>query len=319
MKGKKLFFIGALVALLVLPGTMIFAQYDMAQAVSEMTGIATQLADVFGPNMGGISYIGDPIGYSFVPRFEIGIAGGIAVVPLTDVTEGSKMSLDFGGLGVFPIPTIAAHGKFTVRRIEIGGKIAGIPELEGDKGGTAVSNIVLGGKVRYKIFDFKKFALKGGASVGGFYEFIKGNLLLTDSDTIEIDADGEGTVDGELTNATGFDTTWMGHTIGGEAQANLQLLMFNFFAGSRVSKSFGKAESVVEGTSSLAPVAGATFPVATDSQSVSISEEAEPEGIDVFAFGGVEAKISILTITGRFGYNFTNENYTVDGGVRLQF
>ncbi|KPJ80186.1 MAG: hypothetical protein AMS17_20845 [Spirochaetes bacterium DG_61] len=315
MNMKRLIIIVAVVAMMAFSGSMLFAQYDIDKAVSDIQEIAVALSNVFGPNLGGMSFIGDPVGYSFIPRFEFGVAGGAVLVPLEDVTTGTRLDLDIGGFARLPIPAVAAHGKFSIGRIEIGGKIAGIPEIKDKDVGAGISNIVIGGKVRYRLLNFKTFGLKGGASVGGFYEYMKGYLALTQSESMPVDIDDDGTPEGTLTNAAGFETNWNANTFGGEAQANLQLLLFNLFAGTRVSKSFGKAETTIAGSSDLTGGAGIT----TGSTTLSISEESKPDGIDMFLYGGAEVKILILTVTGRVGYNLNNKNYTIDGGLRMQF
>jgi hypothetical protein len=91
--------------------------------------------------------------------------------------------------------------------------------------------------------------------------------------------------------------------------------LFNLFAGTRVSKSFGKAETTIAGSSDLTGGAGIT----AGSTTLSISEESKPDGIDMFLYGGAEVKILILTVTGKVGYNLNNKNYTIDGGLRMQF
>jgi hypothetical protein len=315
MNMKRLIIIVAVAAMMVLSGSMVFA-YEITDAESEMQDIAVALSNVFGPNLGGMSFIGEPVGYSFIPRFEFGVAGGVVLVPLEDVTTGTNLDLDIGDLAHLPFPAVAAHGKFSINRIEIGGKIAGIPEIKDKDAGAGISNIVIGGKVRYRLLNFKTFGLKGGASVGGFYEYMKGYLALNQSESMPVDIDDDGTPEGTLTNEAGFETNWKAHTLGGEAQANLQLLLFNLFAGTRVSKSFGKAETTIAGTSTLTSSAPVVFPGLT---TLSISEESKPEGIDLFLYGGAEVKILILTVTGRVGYNLNNKNYTIDGGLRMQF
>ena len=312
---KKIILTVFIAALLIVPGSLVFAQYTIDSAKTEMALIADALSGIIGPNLGGMSFLGEPVGYSFIPHFEVGIAGGMVLVPVDDITAGTHMDLNFEDLTFFPIPGVGAHGKFAIKRLEFGVKIAGIPELGSDKAGAKVSNIILGGKVRYNLYNFKTLAIKGGVSVGGFYEYMKGNLLLTDSASIMIDVNEDGTDDGKLTNTAGFDTTWNANTFGGEAQANLQLVMLNFFAGTRVSKSIGKAETVVEGSSTLSGAG----PISPGSTTVSISKEAKPAKIDAFVYGGAEVKLFVLTISTKAGYNVTNKSYTFDGGVRLQF
>ena len=312
---KKIILTVFIAALLIVPGSLVFA-YTMTDATTEMGLIAEALSGIFGPNLGGMSFLGEPVGYSFIPHFEVGIAGGMVLVPVDNITADTQMNLNFGSLTFFPLPAAGVHGKLSIKRLEFGAKIAGIPTLGSEKSGASVSNIILGGKVRYNLYNFKTLAIKGGVSVGGFYEYMKGGLLLTDSNEIPIDVGDDGTVDGTLTNAAGFDTTWNANTFGGEAQANLQVLILNFFAGTRVSKSIGEVKTVVAGSSELIPnnalVTGGT-------ETVSISKEAKPADIDIFIFGGAEVKIAILTATVKAGYNVNNKNFVFDGGVTLQF
>ncbi|MBA7611675.1 hypothetical protein ES703_18903 [subsurface metagenome] len=312
---KKIILTMFIAALLIFPGSLAFA-YDMTEAKAEMGLIAEALSGIFGPNLGGMSFLGEPVGYSFIPHFEVGIAGGMVLVPVDDITADTKMALIFGGLPRCPIPAAGAHVKFAIKRLEFGVKVAGIPDLEFEEKGIEVSNIILGGKVRYNLGDFDVFALKGGVSVGGFYEYMKGSLLLTDSKSVSIYVDEDDNPDGTLTNDAGFDTTWNANTFGGEAQANLQVLMLNFFAGTRVSKSIGKAKTVVSGSSELINLTGS---VTGSTEPVKISGEAKPAKIDVFIFGGAEVKIAILTATVKAGYNVNNKYWAGDLGLRLQF
>jgi len=316
---KLLILIAVCAAALLIPGSFLFSQdYSLADAENEMREIAVALSNTFGPNLGGMSFIGEPVGYSFTPRFEVGIAGGAVLVPLEDIAAGTSLDLDIGDLDRLPIPAIAAHGKFSIRRIEIGGKIAGIPEISDKDAGAGISNIIIGGKVRYRLLNFKTFGLKGGASVGGFYEYMNGYVTLTQSESTPIDYDEDGTPDGYIENAAGFKTEWNSSTFGGEAQANVQLLIFNIFAGTRLSKSFGKAETVLSGTGNITDAG--TGPVIEEGAVLfNVTEESKPEGIDTFLYGGVEVKILMLNVTGKIGYNLSNKNYTIDGGVRMQF
>ncbi len=321
MKTRPFVLILFAAVLLLFAGTFNFAQaqYNMDEAEVELAIMAEQLSSIFGPNLGGMSYIGDPIGYYIIPRWEVGLAGGVVVVPVQDISEGTKMSLNFGGMNYFPIPAAGAHGRFTIKRFEFGLKVAGIPPVENKDAGAKIANIIIGGRVRYKIFDFSRSGIKGGVSAGGFYEYMRGSLELTDSDNMPIDVNDDGVTDGYMISDTTFDTNWRAHTMGGEVQANIHLWLLNFFLGSRVGKSLGSAETVVEGTSEIINTDPPSGLVTPGSKLISISKVKNPADIDVFVFGGVEFNIFKLTITGKAGYNITNENYTIDGGVRLQF
>jgi hypothetical protein len=316
---KKMILIAVFAAVLILPGSFVFAQdYSLSDAEDEMRDIAIALSNTIGPNLGGMSFIGEPVGYSFTPRFEFGVAGGAVLVPLEDITAGTSLDLDIGELPRLPIPAIAAHGKFSIGRIELGGKVAGIPEISDKDAGAGISNLVIGGKVRYRLLNFKSFGLKGGASVGGFFEYMKGYISLTASESTPIDFDEDGTPDGYISNTGGFKTDWNSSTFGGEAQANLQLLIFNLFAGTRLSKSFGKVETTLTGTGNVTD-AGTAPVIETGPVIFSVTEESKPDGIDMFLYGGAEVKILMLTVTGKVGYNLNNNNYTIDGGLRMQF
>jgi hypothetical protein len=319
MRKNKLYLLVLTAAMLLFIGTLNIALgqvYDMDDAEIELGLMADQLSGIFGPNLGGISYIGDPIGYSIIPHFEVGISGGFVVVPLRDITRGTSFQLNFGDLAYIPIPAIGAHTKFSIKDVELGAKIVGIPRLEDQDAGTAIQNIIIGGKARFKLFNFDRRIIKGGASVSGFYEYMRGDMLLTDSSSMFVDVLNDGTIDGELISQTGFDTSWEASTVGGELQTNLQLFMFNFFAGTRAGKTFGSAVTRVDGSTELISIT----PLVTGStRNISISNRQSPVGFDVFLFGGLELKLSMFTLTGKGGYNLTNENYTLDTGFRLQF
>ena len=308
-------------ALLLLPAVFAAAQYDITAATDDLNQVADALSSIFGPNLGGMSYVGDPVGYSVVPRVEFGISGGVVFVPLENINTGTDLEVDFGDMGrlaAFPIPAAGAHAKFTIsKKFEMGVKVAGIPEMANEKAGASINNLIIGGKFRYNLLNYKLPLIKGGISVGALYEYMNGGILLTESDSSSVDADDNpATQNGTLTTTGDLNTRWTANTFGGEAQANLQVIFLNFFLGTRVSKSFGKATTSLKGTSTL--TAGTGITPFTD-ELVDITQETKPQGIDPYVFGGVELKILGLVLTGRGTYNMKNENYIIESGVRLQF
>jgi hypothetical protein len=322
MNGKKLITIVSILIFCALPGASIFSQlYDLNDAVGELGDVATTVSNLIGPNLGGMSSLGDPIGYAIIPHFEVGVAGGLVLVKADDIAAGTELDIGFDGKSYFPLPSIAAHGKFTVNRLEFGGKLGGIPAIDAKEAGISVQNLVIGGKVRYRLLNFNSFALKGGLSVGGFYEYMNGELTFIGSQTIPVDVDDDGTAEGEIRNDAGLESVWSSHTFGGEAQANFQVLFLNLFAGARLSKSFGKAETSIAGTSELVATGGTpgliddTLPP----QIISISEEGKPEGIETVLYGGAEFKLLFMTITAKGGYNLKNEAIHAEAGARIQF
>jgi len=86
------------ILLLLLPGVMLFAQYDSSEVEEDMQNIAQGISELFGENVGSLSMIGDPIGYSTVPRFEVGVAAGAVFVPLENISTGEDTLYDTGGL-----------------------------------------------------------------------------------------------------------------------------------------------------------------------------------------------------------------------------
>jgi hypothetical protein len=321
MNGKKLLMITSMLIMCALPAASIFAQdYFLDDAEDDMLAVASAVSDLIGPNLGGMSSLGDPVGYAITPHFEIGVAGGLVLVKTDDIAAGTDLDIGFDGKSYFPLPSIAAHGKFTVNRLEFGGKLGGIPSIDAKKAGISVQNLVIGGKVRYRLLNFNSFALKGGLSVGGFYEYMNGELAFIGSQTIGVDVDEDGTDDGEIVNEAGLESVWNSHTFGGEAQANFQVLFLNLFAGARLSKSFGKAETSVGGSSTLVDTnTGDLIDFEPGSQTISITEEGKPEGIETVLYGGAEFKLAFLTITARGGYNLKNEAIHAEAGARIQF
>ncbi len=317
MKIKNLIFTLATILFIILSVSLVSAQiYDITAAEADLTALASTMANIFGPNLGSISYVGEPIGYAITPRFEVGVGFGAVFVPLKE----QDVALDFELQGdvYFPVPALAAHGKYTIKRFELGLKLAGIPEINIDDEDLSakVNNVIVGGKVRYNVGSFKKTLVKGGFSVGGLYEYMNGDITASNTDSFMVDANDDGTDDGELITAADLSTTWSSHTIGGEALANFQLLFFNFYVGSRLSKSFGSAESSIEGNVELVSTSGLVAP-ATDV--VSILEDAKPKGVDTFIFGGLEAKVWFLVISTKASYNLNGDAFGGDVGVRLQF
>jgi hypothetical protein len=309
-------------ALLLIPGVFAAAQYDFTNATSDLNQIATALSSIFGPNLDGMSYIGEPVGYSIVPHVAFGISGGAVFVPLQNINTGTSMALDFGdfgGLAAFPILAVGAHAKFTfLKKFEAGVKVGGIPEIINKKAEASINNLIIGGKIRYELLKYKLPLIKGGVSVGALYEHMDGSISLTQSHSIPIDVAGLGdSQDGTFTTLADLNTEWNSNTFGGEAQANLQVTFLNFFLGTRVSKTAGKATTTLNGTGSL--VDDGDSLVTESTQLVSISQEDKPDGIDPYVFGGVEAKLLGVVLSAKGTYNLKNENYVIEGGLRLQF
>jgi hypothetical protein len=321
---KKIIFVLIMTAsVLCIPVSVGFAQpYDITEATGDLQVIAESLSNLFGPNIGSMTFLGDPVGYSTVPHFAIGIAGGAALVPASSINSGSSAQLDLGDLSYLPLPAVGAVGKANIKGFELGLKVAGIPTIQA--GGAQVNSLILGGKVRYRLLDKKFVLVRLGASVGGFYEYTTGNVTFVDQTTMpvyeDVDTDGQDEHIANLNTTAGFASEWSGSTVGGEAQVNAKILFFNIFAGARLSKSFGNAKTVMDGVTSLTAQPGyGAFVTDDPGTATSISTEAGPSGVDTTAFGGVEFKILPVTVAARGSYNIKSENYTVDAGARLQF
>jgi hypothetical protein len=322
MRKKSLLFFILVSALLFIPAVFAAAQYDLSDATDDLNQVADALSSIFGPNLGGMSYVGDPVGYSVVPRVEFGISGGMVFVPLENINTGTDLDVDFGDMGklaALPIPAASAHAKFTIsKKFEMGVKVAGIPEIKNEDAGVSISNLIIGGKFRYNLLSYKAPLIKGGISVGALYEYMNGGILLTQSGSTTVDPDDNpATPNGTLTTTGELNTEWNSNTFGGEAQANLQVIFLNFFVGTRVSKTFGKATTSLKGTSTLEGDPS-IFDEFTD-ELVDVTQEAKPQGIDPYVFGGVELKILGLVLTGKGTYNVKNESYIIESGLRLQF
>lgn len=326
MNVKKLILALTCVIVMVLPGGFLFAQtYDIGAVQSDLTAISEGLSNLFGPNLGAMTFLGDPVGYSTIKHIEVGIAGGASFVPAENVALGTSLQYDFGDLASIPVPAIGAHAKFKIRRFEIGGKLAGIPKIEDKDAGVQLNNMIIGGKLRYELWDRRLLMLfRTGASFGGFVEYINGSVSMLGRDTIPVFVDvpvlGPTQV-ADLTTETGFETNWKGLTVGGEGQVNFQILFINLFGGARLSKTFGSATTDLTGSTTLTLTEASynTYVKEFTDQVLTISSEAKPDGIDTTLFGGVEAKILMLVATLRGGYNFKNDNFIVEGGARLQF
>jgi hypothetical protein len=311
--------------ILVGPSVSLFALYNFTNAENDLSIIAQGLSDIFGPNIGSMTFIGDPVGYSTIPHLAIGVAGGIAFVPTENISLGTSLEYDFGDIKAIPLPAVGAYGKINLKGLEIGAKLAGIPQIENKEAGLEINNMIIGGKVRLRIIDKKLAVMRMGLSIGGFFDYINGNISMIGRDTIDImedisvPQDGVKEKIGTITTETGFKTVWKGFSTGGEAQANFQLLLFNIFVGGRVGKSFGKATTEIGGSTKLTPLPGFELYVDDITDEITISKEAKPEGIEVNLFGGAEVKLLIFSLGVRGGYNINNGNFTVDGGARLQF
>jgi len=273
-------------------------------------------------SLGGMSYIGDPVGYAFIKHLAIGAAGGAVLVPVENLSfaEGTSLDIDFGDLTYIPVPVIGGYAKISFKRVELGAKLAGFPAYSAD--GIEVKNMIIGGKIRYRLGGFNIFLVKGGVSVGALYEYMNGGLTITQEDGFPIYGDEYDLPDvkiGTVTTTAAIENSWSANTIGGEAQANFQILFLNFFLGSRLSKTFGKATSDFSGTVDLKPEPDYEYVTQAENEKVSAFSETKPSGIDIYGFGGAEVKLLIFTVGARGTYNFTNNNLTIDGGLRLQF
>ncbi len=312
---------------LIVPGTVLFAQYDLGAVEQDLAVIAQSMSELFGPNIGSITFIGDPVGFATVPRFEIGAAGGAVFVPVNNITEGSNLQFDLGDLPYIPIPSVGAHAKLTIKRFEVGAKFAGIPsgEMQVDNVTAQVNNIVIGGKLRYRILDKKLVIMQLGVSAGGFFEYTKGNINVSALETFSVfeDVDSDGIDDhiANLATETGGNTTWSGSTFGAETQANLKIIFLNIFGGVRLSKSVGKATTEFNGNTTLTLTDPIYDPFVDQyaATPISVSADASPKGLDTSLFGGLEVKILPIAIGARLGYNLKNENITLDAGIRVQF
>lgn len=145
--------------------------YDATEALNDLKGFASGLNTLIRDNLGSMSYLGEPIGYSFIKRLALGVGAGAIFFPVKNIDIGEASdSIDYGLLtfGYLPIPSAAAYGRFNFDVVEFGLKVGGLPEMEFENAGVKGKNLVIGGNIRYKLVDYSRFALKGGASVGVF-------------------------------------------------------------------------------------------------------------------------------------------------------
>jgi hypothetical protein len=269
--------------------------------------------------------IGDPVGYSFIPHFAIGISGGSVFVPIENINADPDTEYDLGGLAYMPVPSIGVQAKVSISKFELGLKVAGIPpvQLSNESYSGEIQSMVIGGKLRYSIIEKSKGIMQYGVSAGGFYEYTKGSLGLNMSDTFEVFADADPFTPGDehvanLLTSNDFDSTWKGHTVGGEAQGNMKILFIKIFAGGRLSTSWGKATTSITGDVTVEEVY-AGYVTANPTESIDVTTETVPSGFDFYGFGGLEFKIFPLVVGARGGYNFGNRVITMDIGARLQF
>jgi hypothetical protein len=318
---KKLILVFIVLLLILVPGSMLYAQYDINDAAEDLNLAAETLSKIFAASLGSISYLCEPVGYAFTPKFSVGVATGITFVPLEEIAEDLQIDLEFDETRRVTIPAIGVHAKYSVKRIEFGAKLAGVPQVDigDDDLGVRVENIIVGAKVRYKLVEFKRRAMKGGISVGGLYEYMNGDIVALGTDTFIIDENEDGVDDAEIFLDAGLLTDWNAHTIGGEAQANFQFLILNFFAGTRLSNSWGGATTSVRGNATTKALAGGSGNVIEETKAIDIEQEVDPDDIDLFFFGGVEVKLWVLTIGTKATYNLNNNPFTIDAGIRIQF
>jgi hypothetical protein len=315
-------------ALMIIPGTALFSyDYMSAEMQQDLENVAKSFSELFGENIGSIAFIGDPVGYATVPHFEVGVTGGAVFVPIENINVDTDLLYDLGGLKYTPIPSIGAHLKFNLFGFELGAKLGGIPpfELSNDSYRAQIQSMVIGAKLRYRVLDKKLAVLRFGVSAGGFYEYTKGNLGLSMVDSFAVYEDVTPVTEGkeyiaDLVTTSNFDTAWKGHTLGGEVQGNMKVLFINVFAGGRLSTSWGRATTTLDGdASAVVRPAYAGIVNVNPSETISVETETVPRGFDFLGFGGLEFKIMPLLIGARGGYNFSNRVVTLDIGARLQF
>ncbi len=323
MNLKKITLVIAIAAIMIFTAFAAFSQYTPSSALDDMEPLVNGMSDLFAKSLGGMSYVGDPVGYAFIRHLAIGIGGGAVLIPTENLelaTEG--LNIDFGDLKYIPIPTASAFAKISIKRLEFGFKLGGLPQYSIDN--FSVQNMILGAKVRYNLGSFNLLLIKGGISAGVLFEYMKGNLNYSTSTgyPIYLDVNGENTKVGTVTTEASLENSWNATTAGAEAQANFQVLFLNFFTGTRISKTFGSATSSINGSAYLeADSTYESLNIITSGpiSNMSVSATNKAPGIEVYGFGGVEFKLFIFTITGRGSYNFTGKTLSADVGARLQF
>ena len=327
MKVKRTILIIGMIILLLIPASFAFSEYDPTTAEQDMKSLVNGMSDLFAKSLGGMSYVGDPVGYAFIKHFSIGIGGGAVLIPIDNLSfDSSGLDIDFGDLEYIPIPTASAFAKLSIRRLEIGFKLGGIPQYDVDN--FSIHNMILGGKLRYNIKSFNLVFIKGGVSAGALFEYMSGGLDYSTSKgyPVYLDVDGTSTHVADVTTTASLQNSWKAATVGGEAQAYFQVLFLNFFVGSRLSKTFGTADSSITGTAKLTPV-DQEYVVnglikegeLNEGNTVSVTASNKAPGIEVYGFGGAEFKLFIFTITARGSYNFIGKTLSADVGARLQF
>ena len=321
MKISKTIMVIGVVILILIPATLVFSQYDPSSALSDMEPLVNGMSDLFAKSLGGMSYVGDPVGYAFIRHLAIGIGGGAVLIPTENLelaTEG--LNIDFGDLKYIPIPTASAFAKFSIKRLEFGFKLGGIPKYDIEN--FSIQNMILGGKIRYNLRSFNLLFIKGGVSAGVLFEYMSGGLNYSTSTgyPVYLDVNGENKKVGTVTTTAELENSWKASTVGAEAQANFQLLFLNFFVGSRLSKTFGTADSSLIGDATLnADPTYSGFITPGNIEDISVSASNKAPGIEIYGFGGAEFKLFFITITARGSYNFTGKTLSADIGARLQF
>ena len=322
MKLKKTFFVLGIVVLLLVPISFAFAQtYTPITANEDMQNLVSGMSDLFAKSLGGMSYVGDPVGYAFIKHFSIGVGGGAVFIP-TDNLEfaTSGLDIDFGDLKYIPIPTASAFAKLSIGKLEFGFKLGGLPQYSIEN--FSVQNMILGGKVRYNLGSFNLLLIKGGISAGALFEYMSGGLSYTASAgyPVYLTLGDQKEKVADVTTTAKLENSWKASTAGVEAQANFQVLFLNFFTGTRISKTFGSADSSITGDATLTAVSGYESYVEEGTFNLtSASASTKAPGIEVYGFGGAEFKLFIFTITARGSYNFTGKTLSGDVGARLQF
>jgi hypothetical protein len=318
--------------LLMLPCTSLLAntEYNIGKALNDLNIISQGLSNIFDP-LGSMSFIGDPVGYSFTPRFTLGVGMSFVLVPLENIVNPEDIGIDYTfedlSFPYFPIPSIGVFMKWNNvkdEKQEFGLKLVGIPRYDGKEGGYA-QNLLFGWKLRRRVIDTELFYFsRFGLSLGIFNEYIAGGVKFAGKTDFPIVADAVPEPVGTLSTETGFETTWEAFTLGVEAQANVKvLLFFNFFTGLRISKTIGQAATALEGNVLLIPDQDVVQEYGIDfdavSADVTVKSFTEPSGLDYYLFLGTEFKVSVVVITLRTGRNFSDGVITIDGGIRFQF
>jgi hypothetical protein len=108
MKPRMVVVILCICVLCVIPVGAGFGQYDFSDATADLKILAQGMSDLLAPNLGSVTFLGDPTSMTTVRNFSLGVSGGTVLVPIENFDIPDSLDFDVSGFTYEPIPAIGA-------------------------------------------------------------------------------------------------------------------------------------------------------------------------------------------------------------------